>query len=179
MADVKATLDALQKQLTEAQAVYTQSVTAYNNAAAAAAAAQVAAETCQNLRDQHNTGWAKNKACDIDKLSNLNQAWANAQSVMQQKAAAMNNFKAVVDAIQKKIDDVIKANEELLLTDPKYSLQVQQIKSAEAIAKAKADAEASAKKKTIIIIVAIVAVVLTVVIVSIVSYRKRNQIAAA
>lgn len=179
MADVKQELANLQKQLTEAEANYAKLVTNYNNTLAAEAAAKANAQDCQNKRDQHNTGWAKNKACHIDTLSSLNQAWNNAVTIRQQAQAAMNNGAAVIAGIKDSIDDLIKANQDLLLTDPKYSLQVQQIKANQAAAEAKAKAEADAKRRTTIIVVAIAAIVILVVAVSIVVYRRKNKTATA
>jgi hypothetical protein len=183
-----------QTALDKAKLDYNNSVTAYNNAVASVANYYNAVQDCQHKRDSKSGGIAKNNACHINTLSNLNNDWARSISIRDTAKATMDNYKAALDALQKQIDAEVASAVASLQSDPTFNLQSQQnvltaqsnqinalavqsqVDSAKSEQKIKED-EATAKEKTKkIIIYSIVSVaVLILVIGGIVIYKKSKK----
>lgn len=130
---------------------------------------------CQAARDEKNTGIAKNQACHINTLSNLNAIWTqmdgdskDCQLKLEAAQRRVNDAKKVVDdvtaAIKVEIDAAIKALE----TDPVYKAEKER-RDAE-LAKQNEELAQQRTKNTLIFIVVIVVVV----IIGVVVYRRNS-----
>jgi len=76
-----ATTNSLEQQILDSQSRLAQYKKNQNQYATEAAAWAKKAQECQALRDEKNTGIAKNNACHIDMLSDFNKRWdENAKS---------------------------------------------------------------------------------------------------
>jgi len=114
------------------------------------------AQACQAARDAKSTGIAKNRACPIDTLSALMNAWdianQNRDSAQAEFEDAKRNLNSVLETIAK--ENLLAAD--ALKNDPAFNLQTQanMIKAEELSNQAKRD-----RNKKIVLIVAIVALV--------------------